>query len=34
MDGEKRSLSDRINPKAKPKDSSHISARETGKNFT
>ena len=31
MDGEKRSLIDRINAKAKPKDSSHISARETAK---
>ncbi len=31
MDGKKRSLSDRINPKAKPKDSSHISARETAR---
>jgi peptide/nickel transport system ATP-binding protein len=31
MDGEKRSLIDRINAKAKPKDSGHISARETAK---
>jgi peptide/nickel transport system ATP-binding protein len=31
MDGEKRSLIDRINAKAKPKDSSHISARETAR---
>ena len=31
MDGQKRSFIERVNAKAKPKDSNHISARELAK---